>query len=84
MKFGESTIGVGMGVGVVAATYAIGIATQHGYPPLQRLLLPVSGALGFVCAMCAGLDLQERCERYERLLRKNGIDPASPDTGSQP
>jgi hypothetical protein len=79
MKFGESTIGAGIGLGVVAAIYAIGIATQHGYPPLQRLLLPVSGALGFVCAISVGLDLQERCQRYERLLRKNGIDPASPD-----
>ena len=79
MKFGEATIGMGMGAGVVAATYAIGIASQHGYPPLQRLLLPVSGALGFVCAVSAGLDLQQRCERYERLLRKNRIDPASPD-----
>jgi hypothetical protein len=79
MKFGETAIGMGMGVGFVAATYAIGVASQHGYPPLQRLLLPVSGALGFVCAMRAGLDLQRRCERYEHLLRKNGFDPASLD-----
>jgi hypothetical protein len=75
MKFSETTIGMGMGMGVVAATYAIGVASQHGYPPLQRLLLPVSGALGFVCAVRAGLDLQARCERYARLLQKNGIDP---------
>lgn len=75
MKFDESTLGIGMGAGVVAAVYAIGVASAYGYSPVQRVLLPLFGMLGFVCATRLGLDLQRRCETYQRLLRKHGIDP---------
>ena len=75
MKFDESTLGIGMGAGIIAAIYAITVASAYGYSPLQRVLLPVFGTLGFACAMQLGLGLQRRCERYQQLLRKHGIDP---------
>ncbi len=68
-----------MGAGLVAAIYAITVASEYGYSPLQRLSLPLFGTLGLVCAMRLALDLQHRCERYEQLLRKHGIDAVSPE-----
>jgi hypothetical protein len=62
---------MGMGVVAVAAIYARCFATQHGYPPPQRLLLLAFEALGFVCAMRLGLDLQEQRKRYKPLPEVN-------------
>lgn len=77
VKYDESTLGMGIGAGLVAAIYAITVASAYGYSPIQRLALPIFGTLGLVCAMWLGLDLQRRCERYQALLRKHGIDPES-------
>ena len=79
MKFDDSTLGIGIGAGVVAAIYAIAVASAYGYSPLQRLSLPVFGTLGFVCAIRLGINLQRRCDRYQGLLRKHGIDPGGPE-----
>jgi hypothetical protein len=79
MKLNDSTLGIGMGAGLVAAIYAIGVASRYGYPPLQRLALPIFGMLGFACTMHMALELQRRCELFQHLLRKHGIDPEAPE-----
>jgi hypothetical protein len=72
MKLSTPFLGMGMGGGLVAAVYAIGVEIQY-ISHVMSVILVACASIGLLCASVVFAKLQQRCDRYERLLSENKI-----------
>lgn len=74
MRLLESAVYIGMVVGLIAAV-GCGVSEIEQSGPIMRIIIAASLGAGLVSATIWRLALRDRCDRYERALRKHGIDP---------
>jgi len=76
MKFSASTLGIGMGAGLVEAIFCVTAEMRRG-GPIAWFVLGACLIGGIGCALTWSSGIQSRCDRYQEALRKHGIDPST-------
>lgn len=73
MRLGISWTVLGMAAGLIASICCIWAEIVRSGPVTGAILMACLG-VGIPAVLAWANDLQQRCTRYEKLLRKHGID----------